>query len=129
MASQLPAAARKRAANFIHDNADNLQRQRFAFHFEAGNANQVLNALQEYQNEDGGFGGGLELDLRTENSSVICTTVALQVMGEVRIESENQTLRKAMDYLEQQYQFHNWPVISSDCNDAPHAPWWRFNDR
>lgn len=129
MASQLPAAARKRAANFIHDNANNLQRQRFAFHFEAGNANQVLNALQEYQNEDGGFGGGLEQDLRTRNSSVIGTTVALQIMGEVDIESENQTLRKAMDYLEQQYQFNNWSNVNDQCNDAPHAPWWRFNSK
>ncbi|MCZ6501208.1 MAG: hypothetical protein O6945_01690 [Gammaproteobacteria bacterium] len=129
MASQLPAAALKRAANFLLDNGNNLQRQRFAFHFEAGDADRVLDALIEYKNEDGGFGNGLELDLRTKNSSVICTTIALQIMGEVRLEAENQTLIKAMDYLEQQYQFNNWPNINSDCNDAPHAPWWRFNSK
>lgn len=129
MASQLPAAARKRAANFIHDNANNLQRQRFAFHFEAENVDQVLDALKEYQNEDGGFGGGLEPDLRTKNSAVIGTTVALQIMGELNITPENETLRKSMDYLEQQYEFNNWPNINSNCNDAPHAPWWRFNDK
>lgn len=48
MASQLPAAARKRAANFIHDNGNNLQRQRFAFHFEAENEGHILHALIEY---------------------------------------------------------------------------------
>ena len=46
MASRLPAAARERAANFIHDNGNDLQRQRFAFHFDAENADQVLNALR-----------------------------------------------------------------------------------
>ena len=96
MVSQLPVAARKRAANFLLDNGNNLQRQRFAFHFEAANAGHVLDALQEYQNEDGGFGNGLEQDLRTRNSSVICTTVALQLMGEAGIASENPSLRKAM---------------------------------
>jgi hypothetical protein len=128
MASQLSAAALKRAANFLLDNGNNLQRQRYAFHFQGGSAVPLLDALTEYQNEDGGFGSGLEQDLRTKRSSVICTTVALQMMAEIQVNSEIPMLRNAMSYLDQQYQFRNWPNINHDCNDAPHAPWWRFDD-
>jgi hypothetical protein len=128
MMNRLPAAARLRAAEFLLENGTNLQRQRYSFHFEGAGADLVLAALGEYQNDDGGFGSGLEQDMRTKNSSVICTTVALQIMEETRLESENQPLRQAINFLEQQYQFNNWPNIGSNCNDAPHAPWWKFDN-
>ena len=123
MASQLPLTARKRAASFILDNGNNLQRMRYAFHFAAGNAESVLQALLDYQNQDGGFGHGLEQDLRTSNSSVICTTVALQIMDEVEIPQQHALIAQTMNYLELQFQHNNWPVIVENCNDAPHAPW------
>jgi hypothetical protein len=127
MASQLPLTARKRAATFILDNGNNLQRMRYAFHFAGGNADSVLQALLDYQNQDGGFGHGLEQDLRTRNSSVICTTIALQIMEEVEIPQQHALIPRTMNYLESQFQHRNWPVIAENCNDAPHAPWWQFD--
>jgi hypothetical protein len=132
MASQLPVAARKRAANFILDNGNNLQRKRFSFHFDddfdTDPSVEVNKALAHYQNADGGFGHGLEQDLRTKNSSVICTTIALQIFEETEAPSTTPAIAAAMSFLDNQYKFNNWTTIDKNCNDAPHAPWWKYNE-
>jgi hypothetical protein len=132
MASQLPAAARKRAANFILDNGNNLQRKRFSFHFDddfdTDPTEAVIKSLAPYQNADGGFGHGLEPDLRTTNSSVICTTVALQIFEETNAPSNTPAIAAAMSFLDKQFRFNNWPNIGENCNEAPHAPWWKYNE-
>jgi hypothetical protein len=124
---QLTQNAFDRAAEFILDNATNLHRERFRFHFESGSSDAVTDALKCHQNEDGGFAHGLESDLRTANSSVICTTVALQTLGEIGAAADSPLITSAMDYLMGQYRHENWPLINRDCNDAPHAPWWTYN--
>ena len=128
MASPLPHAARQRAANFIQQNATPLQQARFDYHFANGSADAVRDALLRFQNTDGGFGHGLEQDLRSENSSVICTTVGLQILEEVDTDIEHPQLKGGMAYLENAYQFGNWPLVNADNNDAPHAPWWTYDE-
>ena len=76
-ASQLSSTARQRAVNFIFATGNDLQVARYNLHLAEGHPDQVTKALKHFQNKDGGFGHGLEADLRTENSSVVATTVAL----------------------------------------------------
>lgn len=125
MASRLGSSARQRAIDFIGVHGTNLQRVLYEFHFNEGDATNVIAALRHYQNGDGGFGHGLEADLRTKRSSVVATTVALQIVGEIGA-FDSQLARDAIHYLHTQYQDDNWPLISADCNDAPHAPWWAY---
>ncbi|MEX0943455.1 MAG: hypothetical protein WD002_13020 [Pseudomonadales bacterium] len=126
MASHLSTSARQKAENFILANANNLAIARYRFHFEGGDAANVIAALQHYQNADGGFGGGLEADLRTKNSSVIATTIALQIVNEAD-NPGSPLVDNALRYLADRYDGANWPLINADCNDAPHAPWWTFD--
>ena len=72
----LSQAAFRRAKTFVMEQGRDLDRALLAFHFEDGTADDVLTALAAYQNDDGGFGHGLEPDLRTQASSAIATTVA-----------------------------------------------------
>jgi len=62
----------EKARQFIYRQGDLLTRRRFAFHFEQGSNQPVLQALACYQNDDGGFGNGLELDITCPESSGIC---------------------------------------------------------
>ncbi|HAK52655.1 MAG TPA: hypothetical protein DCM54_12250 [Gammaproteobacteria bacterium] len=124
--TKLTQAAFDQAVEFILDNGTNLHGARCRFHFENGNAHDVIDALSCYQNLDGGFGHGLEGDLRTKNSSVLCTTVALQILKEIGAEPEHSMITGAMDYLVRQYRHRNWSLITPECNDAPHAPWWKY---
>ena len=124
--THLTQAAFDQAVEFILDNGTNLQGARYRFHFEDGSADDVMNALSGYQNLDGGFGDGLECDLRTKNSSVLCTTVALQIVKEIDSPTEHAMIIGAMDYLVRLYRHRNWSLITPECNDAPHAPWWKY---
>jgi hypothetical protein len=126
----LSSDAFRRATDFILEFGTNLQRERLLYHFPA-DAGQpvthqnVLATLRHYQNVDGGFGHGLEPDLRTKKSTVIATTVALQILesvgGETSLMADH-----AMQYLSSQFTNGNWQAIHAGANDAPHAPWWRY---
>ena len=70
MTNQLTRQAFEHAEAFILDNATTLHQARFRYHFKGEDNRAVLQALSDYQNVDGGFGHGLESDLRTQNSSV-----------------------------------------------------------
>ena len=70
---QLSPEAFCRARHFLKAEARPLDRALFEHRFEKAPAQVVLNALDAYQNEDGGFGRALEADLRTPTSSALAT--------------------------------------------------------
>ena len=65
-----------------------LEQILFNYHFRTGSLEDVLDALAVFQNEDGGFGHGLEPDLQSPNSSVLATTVAFQILRDLGIEAD-----------------------------------------
>ena len=115
-----------RAAQFLMKHARPLERARFRFHFENGPDIDVWRELGTFQNADGGFGRALEIDLRTPDSSAIATTHALQIARELKLTSDHELVRRAMDYLRTTCATgnHVWPIIPATANNAPHAPWW-----
>ncbi len=127
ISQKLSPDAFDRAVEFILVNGTNLHRQRLDFHFGSGSLCGVTAALTGYQNPDGGFGHGIEPDLRTANSSVVSTTAALRVAHEVGLSERHPAIIGAMDYLMNQYRHENWPLINRNANDAPHAPWWSYD--
>jgi len=56
------------AANFLATSARVLDRRRFDLLFREGDAGAVLAAVDAYRNPDGGYGWGLEPDLRSRTS-------------------------------------------------------------
>ena len=54
------------AREFMRSRARGLERALFEYEFEAGSASNVYKELALFQNEDGGFGKGIEPDLRCE---------------------------------------------------------------
>lgn len=126
MTSNLDISAWHRAVDFIQASGTNLHRELFQFHFGGGSRTNVLAALSHYRNADGGFGHGLEADLRTRHSSVVATTVALQIIEDIGA-TDAPMARDAVAYLADQYVHDNWPLVNAACNDAPHAPWWQYD--
>jgi hypothetical protein len=112
------------AENFIWTTARLLDRHRYAFHFKGGPADLVIDALRGYRNPDGGFGHGLEPDLRSPQSQPAATLYALETLAEVGA-SGGDLARDA----------HNWiasiaepdggvPMACPGFEAYPHAPWW-----
>lgn len=130
MTKLLSRAAFARSAHFMHEHARPLERALFEYHFERGSRTNVLAALVPYQNSDGGFGHGLEPDIRTPASSVIATVTALDILRRIRADEDTPGLPAALAYLVGAYDIERerWPIVPPEVEDAPHAPWWTYAD-
>lgn len=125
---RLTQSAFQRAKTFVLEQGRGFDRALLEFHFEDGTADRVLAALAAYQNDDGGFGHGLEPDLRTSASSVIATTVAFQNFRSLAVPMDHPMVRKGLAYLLDTFDESRqvWPIIPPEVEEAPHAPWWDY---
>lgn len=128
MSKMLSRVAWVRAVDYLRQEARPLERALYEYHFEHGSRTAVLAALAPYQNADGGFGHGLESDIRTPASSVIATTVALGILRDIGATEDTPGLPAALAYLIASYDIERerWPIVPPAVEDAPHAPWWTF---
>jgi hypothetical protein len=120
----------ERARLFLKTAARPVDYARFAYHFEGGPPELVVAALARFQNQDGGFGHGLEPDLRTPTSSALCTGIALTVLRELGATTDQPMVQRAIVYLRRTWDTESWTwrVAPADANDYPHAPWWHNED-
>ena len=87
----------EKARQFIYRNGDLLTRKRFAYHFEGGAKQAVLDALACYQNDDDGFGNGLEKDVMCPESSGIALEIALGHLLELKV-ADGPILERALTW-------------------------------
>jgi hypothetical protein len=125
---KLSRDAFERAGTFVKANGRELDRRLYDFYFGNERAEYVLVELGRYQNENGGFGHGLEPDIRTPASSPIATTVGLQYCQAVQAPDGHPVVTRAIRYLLDTFDSGAgyWPATFMDVNDAPHAPWWHL---
>ena len=123
----------EKARQFIYRNARPLDLARWQYHFEAGTKEAVLKALSFYQNEDGGFGHGLESDFLNPNSSPIATWNAAVILEEIQLnDRQHPIVLGILRYLESGADFdrttQQWLNCVPTNNDYPHATWWTYNE-
>lgn len=110
--SMVTAEQFEKSRHFIYRHGDLLTRRRFAYHFEHGTKQAVLDVLACYQNDDGGFGSGIELDLLCPASSGAGTTGALGYLLDLNVKN-GPILERAID----------WIVSNrTDSGDTVHPP-------
>lgn len=121
----------REAGKFVREQAREVDRALFSFYYEGAPAHQVWQELTRYQNEDGGFGHGLEPDFAWEGSSPMATTVGLQYLREAGAPADLEMVRRAIDYLLRTLDpvEQRWHAVPPEVNDAPHAPWWHYSHR
>lgn len=71
------------ARGFMAAHARLLDRRRFELLFDGGDADAVLAALNAYRNPDGGYGHGLEPDLRAAESQPAAALHAFEVFADL----------------------------------------------
>ena len=125
---KLSAPAFRRASEFLHGTARPLERALFAHEFEGAPAAAVLDALAAFQNRDGGFGHGLEPDLRMPGSSVLATLSALDVLRELGRDSTDPLVRAALAWLVLRFDpaLPGWRYVGPEAEASPHAPHWAW---
>ncbi|ABR49633.1 conserved hypothetical protein [Alkaliphilus metalliredigens QYMF] len=108
-----------------------LEKSLYQKHFNNGTDQSIMNELKKFQNEDGGFGQGIESDFRLPSSSPMATSVGLGHLSKLDdLEESQEMIQAAIGYLETSFDKdkNGWFAVPKEVNDFPHAPWWHFNE-
>ncbi|KQC12855.1 MAG: hypothetical protein APR63_01865 [Desulfuromonas sp. SDB] len=116
------------AYQYIKGNCEDLYKCLFRYYFFNGSSSNVLEELKKYQNEDGGFGHGLEPDFLLPLSSPMSTTIAFQILNDLEV-GDSEIIEKAVNYLDKSFDENRpgWWSVPQEVNDYPHAPWWNYD--
>ncbi|MBV9604021.1 MAG: hypothetical protein JO027_02875 [Solirubrobacterales bacterium] len=115
---------RAAAETFIWSTARLVDRHRYAMRFAGGPAEPVIASLAGYQNPDGGFGHGLEPDLRGPESQPGPTMYALEILLEAGM-LDTAMGRAARAWLARVAEPDGGiRTALPGFESYPHAPWW-----
>lgn len=95
-----------------------------------GTAEAALVALSEFQNPDGGFGGGLEPDTQAAASSGIAASIALRLLVRLGATPRHPMVTGVLGWLDETLDRERgvWPIVPREVGSAPHAPWWAWSE-
>jgi hypothetical protein len=125
MARTISKAAIERARRFVERAGRPLDRVLLdRAHPDA--LGRLVGELARFQTPEGGFGHGLEPDLRTPAPSAIATSVAFQYLRSVDAPGTLSMVKAGIDYLVRTVdrQAWVWPAVDARVSEGPHAPWW-----
>lgn len=130
MAHTLSRARFDAARRFVETDGRPLEGALLRHGLGEGSAEAVMVALIAFQNPDGGFGHGLEPDMRSPASTGIATSIGLRLLVRVGAAARHPTVVGAIDWLDGALDRENgvWPIVGRDVELAPHAPWWTWSD-
>lgn len=89
----------ERGLVFLRSQGDALGIARVTHRWQGAPASGVIDALSAYQNEDGGFGKGLEVDIKAPVSNPFATRLAMQVLATLDGPSDGPLLRHLERWL------------------------------
>jgi hypothetical protein len=116
------------ANDFMATHARVLDRRRFEFQSGEPNQAAVLAALDGYRNPDGGYGWGLEADLRTPESQPGSAAHAFEVFEEIAPATAPQAVQLC-DWLDgATLADGGLPMVLPLGMAAGSAPWWQSAD-
>lgn len=108
-----------------------LENALYNYYFKKGDSEEIVKALSEFQNDDGGFGHGLEPDFWTPESSAMATSIGLKYLKIAQHSTKGKELiKRAIAYLEDTYneERKGWYSVPKSVNNYPHAPWWTYDE-
>ncbi|MHA1983081.1 MAG: hypothetical protein ACW967_01925 [Candidatus Hodarchaeales archaeon] len=119
----------KKAEEAIRKNGRKLDIELFDYKFKNGSIDSVITELKKYQNEDGGFGHGIEPDFRLKSSSPMATTVGIQYCLKIGLPTDHDLYSTAIRYFLQHYieEGSFWTNVYENVKNEPHAPWWQVD--
>ncbi|MDD3243479.1 MAG: hypothetical protein PHD32_07140 [Eubacteriales bacterium] len=127
----LTKEAYEQVRTWVHRNARELELAQWNYFFEGGAREAVVTALARYQNADGGFGNAVEPDNWTQVSMPYSTSYAIKLLTEAGCTDQNHPVwRGIWRYLASgaSTQAYGWMFAVPETGDAPHAPWWEYNE-
>ena len=120
----------EKSKEYILNHGREIDQKYYLFKLDKSNEEDFLEEIKKYQNEDGGFGHGIESDFWMPQSTPMATTVGFQYLDKISFEKSKLAAKKAINYLEKTYNIdrNGWFAANSKINDYPHAPWWSYDE-
>lgn len=90
---------------------------------------EILKELKTYQNEDLGFGHGLEPDVQMPESSIVSADMAVSFLGQIRdVSLKENMIKDIVSFYESQYdkEKDGFKLINKHVKNHPHAFWWTY---
>ncbi|MFP3900788.1 MAG: hypothetical protein ACLFXM_08015 [Acidimicrobiia bacterium] len=116
------------ARTFIYANGRLLEQLVYAALYEQGDPGAVVRAVSAYQNDDGGFGHGLEPDKRSPASQPLDVEIALERLVTVGV-APSDLVTRACDHLATVADSRGAvPVLLPSIAGYPRAPHWSATD-
>jgi hypothetical protein len=111
------------AERFVYTRARLLERRRLDLLLHGGGADGVLAALGAYRNPDGGFGHGLEPDVRSPVSESLSTLAALDLLASWDL-ADHHWFRSGLEWAASASGLDgSLPFVTEPSLAWPHAPW------
>lgn len=113
----------------IYRNGRNVEVSWWKYLFEEGSQDEAAAALKAYQNQDGGFGKGLEPDCSNPYSTPAATYMAYTRLLSVGCDKkEHPMIQGIMKYVEETEYFteHGWCWSIPSNNKYPCQPWYEY---
>jgi len=87
---------------------------------------EIIDELLKYQNDDYGFGQGLEPDVQTPSSSVLASNIAIKILNDVASPRKEGIIKGLVNYFISQYipETRSFNFVPNNVNDFPRAIWW-----
>lgn len=119
----------ERAIKWLYRNGRPLDVARYELLFLNKSNELAISALLSYQNDDGGFGHGLEPDSQNPFSTPIQTWMAFEIIEELNLDKNHPLIRKTIDYLINKAPMKDGLYLATvpTNNSYPHAPWWQYS--
>lgn len=115
---------------WIYRNARALDLTLFQYHFENGTKEPVLAALSHYQNNDGGYGNGIDPDNWNPHSTPYNAQIVIKMLRQIDFTDVSHPIYKGIfRYLENTEHIteEGWMFTIPSNNDYPHGVWWDYN--
>ena len=113
-----------KARQFVYRQGTLLERALYAWLFEGGSLERLHQIVRCYKNVDGGFGHGLEHDLKAPQSNPLALEYLLGLMRHAGV-PPGQLFDGTANWVEAQMDENGDLRNPPQTRDYPLAPWWR----
>ncbi len=113
-----------KARDFVYRNGTLLERALFAWHFDGGGFERLQQIIFCYKNPDGGFGHGLEHDLKAPQSNPLALEYLLGLMKHAAVPAGS-IFTDTSDWVEGQMNEGGELRNPPETRDYPLESWWQ----
>jgi len=125
---KLKVSQLKNIENHIFNSARDIEKAKWNYLFNNGSKDSIVSELIKYQNEDGGFGNGLEADMLLPSSTSIASSEAIFIAYDYELNCEESWFKNLLDYFEKTIEDTPsfWEKVPKTVENFPNAPWWTY---